>query len=93
MSAHVHSRILPSVPLTSVIAFCVLILVWVYWFVPETKGVGIEDMDKIFGGNQGEHDMQRIEEIRAALGGRGVSSEETIDPEKEVASERVEVPL
>ena len=52
-------------------AFCIIILVWVYWFVPETKNRGIEEMDRVFGGNQGEHDLQRIMDIRAELEGSG----------------------
>jgi hypothetical protein len=50
------------------LAFCVILFVWVMFFVPETKGVPIEEMDKIFGGNQGQADMQRIAEIRNRLG-------------------------
>jgi hypothetical protein len=50
------------------LVFCVILLVWVFFFVPETKGVPIEEMDKIFGGNQGEKDIQRIREIRQSLG-------------------------
>ncbi|KAJ6078597.1 hypothetical protein N7467_008350 [Penicillium canescens] len=50
------------------LAFCVILFVWVMFFVPETKGVPIEEMDKIFGGNQGQADMQRITEIRNRLG-------------------------
>lgn len=48
---------------------------WVYFFVPETKGVRIEDMDKLFGGNQGAEDMQRIAVIRAQLGLGGGSGD------------------
>jgi hypothetical protein len=60
--------------------FCVILGVWVYFCVPETKGVGIEEMDKLFGGNQGEADMQKIAEIRARLGMRpsDVNSESDI---------------
>ncbi|KXH40491.1 sugar transporter [Colletotrichum nymphaeae SA-01] len=50
------------------LAFCVVLIVWVYFFVPETKGVRIEEMDKIFGGNQGEADMIRMAIIRQQLG-------------------------
>jgi hypothetical protein len=53
------------------IVFCVILLVWVYFCVPETKGVRIEEMDKLFGGNQGESDMQRIAAIRQRLGLHG----------------------
>ncbi|KAK1483143.1 sugar transporter [Colletotrichum abscissum] len=50
------------------LAFCVILIVWVYFFVPETKGVRIEEMDKLFGGNQGEADMTRMAIIRQQLG-------------------------
>lgn len=49
-------------------AFCLILLVWVYFFVPETKGVPIEEMDKLFGGNSGEADLRRIANIRDRLG-------------------------
>lgn len=39
-----------------------------FFFVPETKGVPIEEMDKLFGGNAGEDDLRRIANIRARLG-------------------------
>ncbi|KAK7418137.1 hypothetical protein QQX98_004112 [Neonectria punicea] len=48
--------------------FCLFLGVWVFFFVPETKGVRIEEMDKLFGGNQGVEDMQRIADIRVQLG-------------------------
>ncbi|KAK1467991.1 sugar transporter [Colletotrichum cuscutae] len=50
------------------LAFCVILIVWVYFFVPETKGVRVEEMDKLFGGNQGEADMTRMAIIRQQLG-------------------------
>lgn len=50
------------------LAFCLFLIVWVYFFVPETRGVGIEEMDKLFGGNQGEDDMTRMANIRDRLG-------------------------
>jgi hypothetical protein len=37
-------------------------------FVPETKGVPIEEMDKIFGENQGHADVQRIVKVPNRLG-------------------------
>jgi hypothetical protein len=40
----------------------------VFFFVPETKGVGIEEMDKLFGGSQGEADVARMADIRRRLG-------------------------
>ena len=51
------------------LVFCILLFVWVYFAVPETRGIPIEEMDKIFGGNEGEEDMSRMEEIRRRLSG------------------------
>lgn len=50
------------------LVFCLILIVWVYFCVPETKGLRIEEMDKIFGGNQGAEDVARIEDIRCRLG-------------------------
>jgi cbb3-type cytochrome oxidase subunit 3 len=50
------------------LVFCLILVVWVYFFVPETKGRRIEEMDAIFGGNQGVEDMARIADIRRRLG-------------------------
>ncbi|PWY87233.1 sugar transporter [Aspergillus sclerotioniger CBS 115572] len=50
------------------LAFCVFLIFWVYFFLPETKGVSIEEMDKIFGGNQAEQDRNRMSSIRHQLG-------------------------
>ncbi|KAL4927027.1 sugar porter family MFS transporter [Aspergillus undulatus] len=50
------------------LAFCIFLFIWVYFFVPETKNVRMEQMDNIFGGNQGEVDMLRMADIRGRLG-------------------------
>jgi hypothetical protein len=50
------------------LAFCLILIVWVYFCVPETKGLRIEEMDQVFGGNQGVEDMARIADIRRRLG-------------------------
>ncbi|GKT48112.1 major facilitator-type transporter ecdD [Colletotrichum spaethianum] len=39
-----------------------------FYFFLETKGVRIEEMDKLFGGNQGVADMNRMATIRRELG-------------------------
>ncbi|PYI00563.1 sugar transporter [Aspergillus sclerotiicarbonarius CBS 121057] len=54
------------------LAFCVFLVFWVYFALPETKGVPIEEMDKVFGGNQGEQDTIRMASIRHQLGMGGV---------------------
>lgn len=85
-----HPIISSDNPLT-LTAFCVFLGVWVFFFVPETKGVRIEEMDKLFGGNQGEEDMQRIADIRSQLGitgGGDVISEKT---RHDVSTDQVEL--
>ncbi|GME31737.1 sugar transporter [Neofusicoccum parvum] len=59
------------------LVFCVVLVFWVYFLVPETKGVPIEEMDKIFGGNQGEAEIRMMEDIRARLEGRDGITETT----------------
>lgn len=40
--------------------FCLLSLVWTYFVVPETKGKGLEEMDKVFGdADSVEEEMRR----------------------------------
>ncbi|GAW20866.1 hypothetical protein ANO14919_103780 [Xylariales sp. No.14919] len=48
-------------------AFCVLLFIWVFFWVPETKGIRIEEMDKLFGGNTGADDVKRMSEIQEQL--------------------------
>lgn len=50
------------------LVFCVILFVWVLFLVPETKGVPIEEMDLLFGGNQGQEDLARMLSVRARLG-------------------------
>ncbi|KAJ5763790.1 hypothetical protein N7533_002471 [Penicillium manginii] len=75
------------------LVFCLILGVWTYFCVPETKGVPIEEMDKLFGGNDGEGDLRRIAEIREQLGmgGSGVLKSDLL--QKEESSEHVENPV
>ncbi|KAE8321179.1 general substrate transporter [Aspergillus sergii] len=50
------------------LVFCITLGVWTYFCVPETKGVPIEKMDKLFGGNDAQADLERIAEIRCRIG-------------------------
>lgn len=50
------------------LAFCVILFFWVLFFVPETRGIPIEQMDQVFGGTQGQRDLERMARIRARLG-------------------------
>ncbi|KAF7197285.1 putative glucose transporter rco-3 [Pseudocercospora fuligena] len=60
------------------LVFCVILLGWSWWGIPETKGVPIEEMDKIFGGNEGADDVRRMEEIRMRLERQDSVTEETV---------------
>lgn len=59
--------------------FCIILLVWVCFCVPETKGIPIEEMDKLFGGNQGEEDMSRVADIRQRLGITSSTADDSTD--------------
>lgn len=48
--------------------FCVVVFFWVLFCVPETRGIPIENMDRLFGGSQGQEDLKRMARIRARLG-------------------------
>ncbi|SPN99939.1 related to transporter (major facilitator superfamily) [Cephalotrichum gorgonifer] len=61
--------------------FCIFLFFWVLFGVPETKGVRIEEMDKLFGGNQGEQDMTRMARIRRDL---GITGDNTADQKKDI---------
>lgn len=43
--------------------FSVLSLVFTMFFVPETAGKSLEEMDQVFGDNQGEEDLRRMRRI------------------------------
>lgn len=49
-------------------AFCLILIAWVIFLVPETRGVRIEDMDRVFGGSDGEAEQRLMSEIRRRLG-------------------------
>ncbi|KAK9459714.1 general substrate transporter [Lipomyces oligophaga] len=49
-------------------AFCIILIFWTYFLIPETKGVAIEDMDKIWGGNSAAEDVRRLELITKEVG-------------------------
>lgn len=75
------------------LVFCLILIVWVYFCVPETKGLRIEEMDQIFGGNQGVEDMAMIEDIRRRLGigSVGGGSMGSLEGEKGEEGKAVEV--
>ncbi|KAF7555418.1 hypothetical protein G7046_g6568 [Stylonectria norvegica] len=54
-------------------------IVWIYFFLPETKGVTLEEMDRVFGSRTGEEDAILLEEARRDV---GLSMEQEIDAVK-----------
>ena len=43
-------------------------IAWVYFYLPETKGATLEDMDRVFGSHTGEEDQRILAECRRELG-------------------------
>ena len=49
-------------------AFCLLMFLWVFFFLPETRYKSLEEMDLVFGDNSGAADQERMEQIMAEVG-------------------------
>lgn len=47
--------------------FCLLALVWVYFFIPETMGRTLEQMDYVFNDNQSSTEQERRARIEAQM--------------------------
>jgi hypothetical protein len=43
-------------------------IVWIYFFLPETKGATLEEMDRVFGSRTGEEDAIMLEQARRDVG-------------------------
>nr|GAT57997.1 predicted protein [Mycena chlorophos] len=54
---------------------CFVAYLWATYRVPETAGVALEDMDRVFGGNAGREDVARRREIEEELGLRALVAE------------------
>ncbi|KAJ7072993.1 general substrate transporter [Mycena amicta] len=54
---------------------CFIAYLWATYRVPETAGVALEDMDRVFGGDAGREDVVRRREIEEELGLRAVIAE------------------
>jgi hypothetical protein len=63
-------------------AFCLLAFASTYFFIPETRGKTLEDMDLVFGDTEAYEEKERIRGIEAQL--RGVHIDGT-ENEKEMA--------
>ncbi|KAH7121589.1 general substrate transporter [Dactylonectria macrodidyma] len=49
-------------------AFCLLAFIFTYFFVPETRGKSLEDMDAVFGDTAAQEEKTRLMEIASAMG-------------------------
>lgn len=43
-------------------------IVWVWFFLPETKGATLEEMDRVFNSNAGEQDSELLREAQRDVG-------------------------
>jgi hypothetical protein len=50
--------------------FCLLSLLWVYWFVPETMGKSLEEMDHVFKDVRGAGEEERKKQIELVIAAR-----------------------
>ncbi|KAL4971782.1 general substrate transporter [Aspergillus desertorum] len=61
-------------------AFCVLALAFTFFFIPETRGKILEDMDLIFGDTAAHEEKTRIKHVEAELHGPGLDEDEGLKP-------------
>lgn len=47
--------------------FCLIALVWVWFFIPETRGRTLEQMDFVFGDNQTTQEKERRNRIEQEM--------------------------
>ncbi|KAL4804620.1 general substrate transporter [Aspergillus unguis] len=57
-------------------AFCLLALGFTFFFIPETRGKTLEDMDLIFGDTDAHEEKTRIKRIEAELRGTAIDDED-----------------
>lgn len=43
-------------------------IVWVWFFLPETKNTTLEEMDRVFGSHSGEQDAELLREAQREVG-------------------------
>lgn len=55
--------------------FSLLSLLWVFWFVPETAGKTLEEMDHVFKDIRAEGEEERRERIENAIAARIVNQQ------------------
>lgn len=71
-------------------AFCLLALGFTYFFVPETRGRSLEDMDAVFGDSAAREEKARLTEVAASLGlTEALPAADKVDAEHEEGDQRV----
>ena len=61
-------------------AFCLLMFLWVWFLVPETRYKSLEEMDAVFGDNLGQVDQGRMREIMSEIGLEPATGAQDHDP-------------
>jgi hypothetical protein len=56
-------------------------IVWIYFFLPETKGATLEEMDRVFKSRSGETDMIMLDEARRDV---AIAHDSALEVEKEM---------
>jgi hypothetical protein len=62
-------------------------IVWIYFFLPETKGATLEEMDRVFKSRSGETDMIMLDEARRDV---AIAHYAVLEVEKEKVSHEEE---
>jgi hypothetical protein len=62
-------------------------ILWIYFFLPETKGATLEEMDRVFKSRSGETDMIMLDEARRDV---AIAHDAALEVEKEMASHEEE---
>lgn len=60
-------------------AFALIAIVFVYFFVPETRGKSLEEMDAVFGDTAAHEEKSRLAEVAASLGLTEALPDEKVD--------------
>jgi MFS family permease len=68
-------------------AFCLIALVFTYFFVPETRNKSLEDMDVVFGDTAAHEEKARLFDIAASMGLTDALPHEKIDAQRTMAEE------
>ncbi|RUS28736.1 general substrate transporter [Jimgerdemannia flammicorona] len=59
--------------------FCALSFFWVLFFVPETKGRTLEEMDEVFGDRSAVQDAELMQRVHSNVAHAGIPGKETTD--------------